>query len=450
MAEDTDIHQRIKITRTDGTATTFKRKPTFKTHRNKITKLTENKTKGNDGTERYILRQLYMDSLLEGNRFAVLSEPEDEMETDALEHTDQTDAKTTQIQTNTPTVKTKPIFIYTNDHNKLIAIAKNIKTCTLKHNVDHTTAKTTTYDDEKLLIHALKSNRMEYFTFHKKESQPIKYFIKHIPTDITIADITEDLQRQNINATNVQRFFWFEKNQKTPTTKIILTINKTDAQQINRLHDICHIKVDIELYKQTKPTLKQCHRCLFYGHHSDNCGRNFRCMRCGQDGHNHNTCTVKTKTDTPTCANCRGEHPANYKGCSYYKETLTKRRNAKEKRDSTANKTTNTRPTFTLTKQEFPTLPTKTTEPTPTTSNTNTNTNDARKQKNPWGNNRPNEQTDKTNETTDSLKEILTFLRELNLPRILTTLHETMKKFREADSTMAKVMVLFEALSNFF
>ena len=439
MAEDTDINRRIKITHTDGTATTFKRKPTFKTHRNKITKMTENKPKGNDGTERYILRQIYMDSLLGQNRFAVLSEPEDDMETEDT----QTDANVTETQpqttSQTQTIKTKPIFIYTQNHTTLVQITKNIKSCTLKHNVDHTTAKTTNYDDEKKLIDALKANKMEFFTFHKTDNKQLKFFVKHIPTDISTEYVKQDLHAQNINVTNVTRFFRFEQNRKIPTTNLILTISQRDARQMNELKDICHIKVTVDIYKPTKKTLKQCHRCLYYGHHSDNCNRTFRCLRCGKDGHAHNNCTERAKTDKPTCANCKQEHPANYRGCSYYKTTLEKVLNAQTKRTNT-----NPKPTFTLKKDEFPSLPTGQTKNAPSTSTANVN---EPPRQNAWRTNRTDVQ--ETN-TTDSLKEIFSFIRELNLPKILTTIRETVKKFKEADSTMAKVMVLFDALSNFF
>ena len=290
------------------------------------------------------------------------------------------------------------------------------------------------YDDEKLLIDGLKTNKMEYFTFHKTDSQPIKYLVKHIPTDIPIEYVQQDILEQKIPVTKVSRFLWFEKNQKVATTKLILTINKNDAHEINRLKDICHIRVDVELFKPTKRALKQCHRCLNFGHHSENCGRAFRCLRCGQTGHTHDKCTNKTKEDTPTCANCKGEHPANFKGCSFYKQTMEKIENSRTKTN------TKTKPTATFkpTKQDFPALP-KT-----TTNNTTTST---PPKQNAWTKNR---QENQTSDTTDSLKEIFSFIKDLNISKIMTTIKDVLTKFRAAQSTMEKVLVIFDAVSNFF
>lgn len=57
----------------------------------------------------------------------------------------------------------------------------------------------------------------------------------------------------------------------------------------------------------------QCHRCQLINHTKNYCLRPYRCCKCG-GGHPTITCT-KSKDEPPTCANCKGNHTASYKGC---------------------------------------------------------------------------------------------------------------------------------------
>nr|CAH7730417.1 unnamed protein product [Callosobruchus chinensis] len=63
--------------------------------------------------------------------------------------------------------------------------------------------------------------------------------------------------------------------------------------------------------KRTGPN--QCYRCQIYGHCQNNCTATPRCVRCG--GH-HRAAECKLPREQPAkCANCRGQHPANFRGC---------------------------------------------------------------------------------------------------------------------------------------
>ncbi|CAG9812397.1 unnamed protein product [Phaedon cochleariae] len=44
-----------------------------------------------------------------------------------------------------------------------------------------------------------------------------------------------------------------------------------------------------------------------------NCRREYRCVKCGEP-HPTSTCPKPRHTDA-TCANCKGKHPANFRGC---------------------------------------------------------------------------------------------------------------------------------------
>ncbi|KAG8238943.1 hypothetical protein J437_LFUL000782 [Ladona fulva] len=62
------------------------------------------------------------------------------------------------------------------------------------------------------------------------------------------------------------------------------------------------------------------------------CQMNFRCVKCGQR-HPSSECR-RSIAAAPTCANCKGSHLANYRGCPAYKsikERLVKLKEAANK-----------------------------------------------------------------------------------------------------------------------
>ncbi len=56
----------------------------------------------------------------------------------------------------------------------------------------------------------------------------------------------------------------------------------------------------------------QCHKCLKFGHHKEQCQNAEKCIRCGKD-HNVRNCSIKF--GDVKCFNCHGKHPATYINC---------------------------------------------------------------------------------------------------------------------------------------
>ena len=72
--------------------------------------------------------------------------------------------------------------------------------------------------------------------------------------------------------------------------------------------------------EESKTTLSilQCFKCQSFGHKALNCTKKEKCVVCGE-AHSHKNCPNKEK-QKPKCANCRGPHVANYRGCPAYKD----------------------------------------------------------------------------------------------------------------------------------
>jgi hypothetical protein len=83
-----------------------------------------------------------------------------------------------------------------------------------------------------------------------------------------------------------------------------------------------HCRIRIESPRR-KHTIIQCTRCQDYGHSKSYCTRPFNCVKCGGP-HDTTTCK-KTRETQAKCVLCNGNDPANYKGCTVYRDLINSR-----------------------------------------------------------------------------------------------------------------------------
>lgn len=91
----------------------------------------------------------------------------------------------------------------------------------------------------------------------------------------------------------------------------------------------CHgyIKHSCTEYK-IPPKVLQCFKCQKYGHGILNCCETaYVCIRCS-GSHNHTECQVDR--GAPTCANCKGTHAANFRGCTEFKKALVEQQSRQQ------------------------------------------------------------------------------------------------------------------------
>jgi len=92
------------------------------------------------------------------------------------------------------------------------------------------------------------------------------------------------------------------------------------SKETFELSSLLHTKIRIEEPYKSK-VISQCLNCLKcqeYGHTRAYCGYHPRCVRCGA-GHHTSDCS-NPRNAPPKCALCSENHPANYKGCSVYRD----------------------------------------------------------------------------------------------------------------------------------
>ena len=96
----------------------------------------------------------------------------------------------------------------------------------------------------------------------------------------------------------------------------------TTLAKVNHTRYVHNIKIYWEKFESKRPTI-QCYRCQTHGHTSNNCNKKAVCVKCAGQ-HDSRECSKKPETP-PICANCGGEHPANYSKCPALQAFLTKK-----------------------------------------------------------------------------------------------------------------------------
>jgi len=174
-------------------------------------------------------------------------------------------------------------------------------------------------ENYRKLIHFLKGIDTQFHTYQLQADKPLRIFIKNLHPFTPVTDIASAIEEIGHSVRNVI-------NIKHAQTKIPLPMFFADLDPQGSDSDIffittlLHTKVKIEPHK--KRQIPQCQNCQSYGHTRTYCAHDPKCVKCGND---HPTSSCVKSLDLPAkCALCTGAHPANYRGCTIYKQLSQK------------------------------------------------------------------------------------------------------------------------------
>ena len=268
----------------------------------------------------------------------------------------------------------------------------------------------------------LNQQKVEYFTYDPNPGTTIKFVLRGLPPNTSCEEIANALKENKIMLTHVKQMTKARVDQETrekthaPLPLWIVTIQKTpeNIQNIKSLTGILFFKIKIEDLRTKKKEI-QCFRCQKYGHKADFCQLKQKCVKCGGD-HWARECPKSLSTKA-TCANCQGEHPANYKNCPAaikYKQ----RKTPKETVTGNVNINSTT---------EFPSLPSRPEPPQAAGATTPVFDSDA-----------------------SGLKEILHLLTSGTIKTYLTKFKGLMASVKAQADPISRMMAFFEGLVNIF
>ena len=157
-------------------------------------------------------------------------------------------------------------------------------------------------------------------SYHSADATKGKILVfKGVSTNVTIDDFKELLEFNKISHGKAERMTSIKSGRDLPFIKI----KCGDPKQAEALISggfICQktgIIFKVEKFRTT-PSIQQCFKCEGFGYKAPNCTKKPKCVVRG-GAHSHKNCPKKHKRK-PKCADCRGPHVANYKGCPAYKD----------------------------------------------------------------------------------------------------------------------------------
>ncbi|KAG8228657.1 hypothetical protein J437_LFUL008308 [Ladona fulva] len=180
----------------------------------------------------------------------------------------------------------------------------------------------------------LLANEKEDFFTYRLESEKKKLFvIRDLPINLKPNDIKESLEEQGVTTVRITQMQTTKPNARQLNEGLKTVPPRLLPLFLVELHDsipqseflsvkyICGLKIRIEKHRPPKGP-PQCHRCQLFGHTDKACHMPPRCVKCGE---NHLTanCT-KRAGEAAVCANCKGSHPASYRGCPSYEKLKTR------------------------------------------------------------------------------------------------------------------------------
>lgn len=182
------------------------------------------------------------------------------------------------------------------------------------HQVKIQAADTLSY---KVIVEQLESRNTEFYTYKLKSDRSFRVFLRGLHESTIIEDIKSEIQELQHKVTNI----WNVKQRvtKNPLPLFIVDLEASpNNKKIYEIKRLMHCCISFEP-PRPKRELPQCARCQSYGHTKAFCYRQPKCIKCAGD-HLTINCERKTRSDEVKCVLCQGNHPANYRGCSVYKQ----------------------------------------------------------------------------------------------------------------------------------
>ena len=157
-------------------------------------------------------------------------------------------------------------------------------------------------------------------SYHSADGSRNKYLVfKGVSNNILFNEFKELLDFNKITHTEAERMKSKKSGKDLPFIKM-KSDNPKQAEALLSGGLVCKKTSMIFRVKKFKtiPSILQCFKCQGIGHKAPNCTKNEKCVVCGE-AHSHKNYPNKERRK-PKCANCRGPHVANYKGCPAYKD----------------------------------------------------------------------------------------------------------------------------------
>lgn len=242
------------------------------------------------------------------NRFAILSDDETTV--------DEANAKPEEI-------KPPPLFITgvkdIKPLNSLLEAVANNEYSIKLVNQEEVKIQATSMGVYDLITVELKNRNTQFFSYRKKQDRPFRVVLKNIHSSISLDTLKQQIEEQGHSVVHISNIR--NRITKGPLPMFFVDIKlAANNKDIYKVEFLGNSKIKFEPPNK-KREIPQCQRCQRYGHTKNFCSLQPRCVKCASN-HSTASCPIKERTQQVKCVLCEGNHPANYKGCTVYKNLL--------------------------------------------------------------------------------------------------------------------------------
>lgn len=168
-------------------------------------------------------------------------------------------------------------------------------------------------------------NQTQYYTYTPKSQKPKTIILKGVNGDFNEKDIKnelEELKIPNIEIIKVNPIIFKNRHGQDIKHHLVQVTSESEINELTKIKGLLFQPVKWENLR--KKIIFQCRNCQKLGHSKANCHLPPKCVKCG-DSHAQDECQIKKEDNREAlkCANCgKNGHPANCKGCEYYKNAI--------------------------------------------------------------------------------------------------------------------------------
>ena len=224
----------------------------------------------------------------------------------------------------------KPPPVYIERVTSFPALKKMVEAQT--PNVTFTTmsndvVKINTHDSDgfRAVTKCFVEQKIPHYTYQNKQDRPITVMIKGIHKSWSNEEVLDDLRNQFGTNSVLKVNRKLEWKSKNPLDMCLVDFQKDlDVDKIYSINQVLKGRVTVYPIKSSKHP-SQCKRCQEFHHTRNYCAKPPRCVKCAK-GHFTEECT-KAKDTPAKCANCFGDHTANYRGCPAAIEAMNRHKN---------------------------------------------------------------------------------------------------------------------------
>lgn len=186
----------------------------------------------------------------------------------------------------------------------------------------------------------LKKGNINFYSYDSPEQAPVKIVLTGFIPE-TIEGVKETLAAHDVKPRDIKLL---SKTETITGVHVLYLLyfdrGSVKIQDLRRIKSLDGFVVSWRFFIKRPTDAAQCHRCQRFGHGSRNCNLPVKCVKCGE-AHLTEACTLPRKETLQMdnnaeltkprvkCANCQGNHTANFRGCSarkVYIETLEKQK----------------------------------------------------------------------------------------------------------------------------